>query len=240
MGWLWTNLFYAPLLNALLWLYHAAAGENLGLAVVLLTVALRIVLLPLSILAERDSYEFDKLTPEIERIREETRHDPVQRKEHVRELLRERKLHPWAKVWGILVQALVLVVLYRVFVDGIRLHLGDLYSWVPRPADVNTVFLGQDIGERSALWAGVVAVTLFVDILVEQRRAPGQLTRNDLLYALFFPLFTFLVLWWLPSVKSLFIFTSMMFSVGIALLRRAIFPVPSPVEGPVPSTKEAK
>ena len=62
---------------------------------------------------------------------------------------------------------------------------------------------------------------------MEQRRAPGELTRNDLLYAIFFPLFTFLVLWWLPSVKSLFIFTSMLFSMCIVLLRRVLFPVPS-------------
>lgn len=227
MHWLWNNVLYGPLLNALMWLYNTAAGENLGVAVVLLTVVLRLVLLPLSVVAERDSYEFDKLTPDIERINAETLHDPVQRKEHIRELLKERKLHPWAKVWGILVQALALVVLYRVFVDGIRLHLGDLYPWVTRPTDVNTIFLGQDIGQRSALWAGVVGITLFAEILIEQKRAPGQLTRNDMLYALFFPLFTFLVLWWLPSVKSLFIFTSMLFSMAIVLLRRVIWPVPS-------------
>lgn len=227
MTWLWDNVLYGPLLNALMWLYNTAAGENLGLAVVLLTVALRLVLLPLSVVAERDSYEFDKLTPDIERINQETLHDSVQRKERIRELLKERKLHPWAKVWGILVQGLVLVVLYRVFVDGIRLHLVDLYSWIPRPTDVNTIFLGQDIGERSVLWAAVVGITLFAEILIEQKRAPGQLTRNDMLYALFFPLFTFLVLWWLPAVKSLFIYTSMLFSMGIVLLRRMIWPVPS-------------
>lgn len=227
MIWLWDNILYGPLLNALMWLYSSAAGENLGIAVVLLTVALRFILLPLSVVAERDSYEFDKLSPDIERINQETLHDAVQRKERIRELLKERKLHPWAKVWGILVQALALIVLYRVFVDGIRLHLGDLYSWVPRPTDVNTMFLGNDIGTRSALWAGVVGLTLFAEIFIEQKRAPGELTRNDMLYALFFPLFTFLVLWWLPSVKSLFIFTSMLFSMAIVLLRRMAFPVPS-------------
>ncbi len=227
MIWLWTHILYAPLLNALMWLYHYAAGENLGIAVILLTLALRIILLPLSLVAERDSYVFDKLTADIERISAETMHDPVQRKERIRDLLKERRLHPWAKVWGIIVQALALIVLYRVFVDGIRLHIKDLYAWVPHPAEVNALFLGQEIGVRSALWAGVVAVTLFVEILVEQKRAPGEVTRNDLLYAIFFPLFTFLVLWWLPSVKSLFIFTSMLFSMGIVLIRRILFPVPS-------------
>lgn len=227
MTWLWDNILYGPLLNALMWLYSSVAGENLGIAVVLLTVALRLILLPLSVVAERDSYEFDKLSPDIERINQETMHDAVQRKERIRELLKERKLHPWAKAWGIFVQALALIVLYRVFVDGIRLHLGDLYSWVPRPTDVNTIFLGNDIGTRSALWAGVVGLTLFAEIFIEQKRAPGELTRNDMLYALFFPLFTFLVLWWLPSVKSLFIFTSMLFSMAIVLLRRMAFPVPS-------------
>lgn len=227
MSWIWDNLLYAPLLNALMWLYEYGAGQNLGLAIVLLTVCLRLALLPLSLLSERDSYEFDRLAPDVERINEDTRHDPVQRKERIRELLKERRLHPWAKVWGLGVQALVLVLLYRVFVDGINVHLADLYAWVPRPAAVNTIFLGTDIGRRSALWAGTVAALLFFEITLEQRRAPGSVTRNDVLFSLFFPLFTFLVLWWLPAVKALFILTSMLFSMGIVALRKAMFPVPS-------------
>lgn len=229
MSWIWDNLLYAPLLNALMWLYHYAAGQNLGVAVVLLTVGLRIVLLPLSLLAERDSYEFDKLTPDIERINEDTRHDSVQRKERIRELLKVKRLHPWAKAWGLAVQALVLILLYRVFVDGINAHLIDLYAWVPRPASVNAIFFGTDIGVRSIWWAAAVGGLLFAEISVEQRRAPGSVTRSDVLFSAFFPLFTFLVLWWLPAVKSLFILTSMLFSMCIVALRMSMFPVPSTV-----------
>ncbi len=225
MGWLWETFLYAPLLNGLIWLYQNAAGENLGLAVVELTVLLRLVLLPLSIVSERDAYMFQKLTPEIERITEETIHDPVQRTDRIRDLLRERRLHPWAKAIGLGIQLLVLVLLYRVFVDGIRAHLGDLYPWVPRPADINTFFLGQDIGVRSAVWAGAVALFLFVEIHMDQRRSPGSVTRNDVIFSLLFPLATFLVLWYLPSVKALFIMTSMLFSVGIMGLRHMLFPV---------------
>lgn len=225
MGWLWETLLYAPLLNGLIWLYQNAAGENLGLAVVELTVLLRLALLPLSIVSERDAYMFQKLTPEIERITEETIHDPVQRTDRIRDLLRERRLHPWAKAVGLGVQFLVLILLYRVFVDGIRAHLGDLYAWVPRPFDINTIFLGQDIGVRSAVWAAAVGLFLFVEIHLDQRRAPGNVTRNDVLFSLLFPFMTFLILWYLPSVKALFIMTSMLFSVGIMGLRHMLFPV---------------
>lgn len=225
MGWIWEHLLYAPLLNGLMWLYQNAAGQNLGLAVVQLTVLLRVALLPLSILAERDAYVYETLSADVTRITEETKHDPVLRKDRLRELLRERRLHPWAKAIGLGVQGLVLVLLYRVFVDGIRAHLGDLYSWIPRPIEVNTFFLGQDIGERSVLWAGLVGLFLLAEILMEQRRAPGSVTRNDLLYALLFPAFTFGILWYLPSVKALFIMTSLLFSVGIMFLRHALFPV---------------
>lgn len=225
MGWLWEQVLYAPLLNALFWLYFYAADQNLGLAIVELTVLLRIALLPLSIIAERDAYHYERLAPQLEQINAETLHDPVQKKERIRELLREKRLHPWAKASGLFVQGLVLVLLYRVFVDGVRAHLGDLYVGMPRTLDVNTLFLGQDIGVRSALWAGAVALFLFLEIFLEQRRAPGDVTRNDLLFAILFPLATFGVLWYLPSVKSLFIMTSMLFSVGIIGLRHILFPV---------------
>ena len=58
---LWFTILYQPVINALVWIYSNIAGENLGWAVVWLTVILRIVLLPLTIKSEKDAHHREKL-----------------------------------------------------------------------------------------------------------------------------------------------------------------------------------
>ncbi len=57
---IWHDYLFAPLLNFLIWLYNGPAYENLGLAVVYMTVGLRLVLVPFSIIAERNNFKFEK------------------------------------------------------------------------------------------------------------------------------------------------------------------------------------
>ena len=49
----WDQYLYIPLFNLLIWLYLNFSFFNLGIAVIILTIILRIVLLPLSYMTER-------------------------------------------------------------------------------------------------------------------------------------------------------------------------------------------
>lgn len=228
MSYLWTTLLYTPLLNVLIFLYERLAGNNLGLAVVELTIALRILLLPLSILSERNALAYERLGKQINIIDIETKNDSVLRRERIRELLRERGINPWAKALVLGIQALVLVLLYQVFLGGINFtKLTHLYSWVPAPDYINLDFLGFNIAERNPIAAGIVGIILFAEISITQRRAPGDTTRPDLIFRLLFPAFVFAVLWLLPVVKSVFILTSLMFGFLLTGFRRVIYPIKS-------------
>ena len=68
MGHFWHDYLYTPLLNFLFFLYSGPAFGNLGVAVIELTVLLRTVLLPLTILEERSRYRFEKLNRRFESI----------------------------------------------------------------------------------------------------------------------------------------------------------------------------
>ena len=48
---LWYSYLFDPLFNGLMLLYNTVAHENLGLAVVYLTIGIRLVLLPFSIIS---------------------------------------------------------------------------------------------------------------------------------------------------------------------------------------------
>ncbi len=218
----WHDFLYAPLLNLLIWLADAVAGGSLGVAVIALTVLIRVALLPLSILSERNALAFDRLQAEIRAIEAESKTDQVLKKERIRELLHAHKVSPWAKVMALAFQGVVLVLLYQVFIGGINAQLGELYPFVTRPEVVNTSFFGFELGSRDVGWAAAVGIVLFLEIVVSLKRR-ARVDRSDLAYLIFFPAFVFGVLWLLPMVKSLFILTSLAFSIFLHAVRLTVF-----------------
>ena len=227
----WQIYLYQPLVNGLVYLYNTVAGQNLGWAVVSLTVCLRILLLPLSILSEPNEIIMDEVDGEVKELERRYRTDPILLKEHVRSLMRKYHMRPWAKTSALGIQLLVLVLLYQVFLTGItgQQLVKILYSFVEYPGKLNTLFfatdvgpyhLVYDIGQRSIAWALLVAVILLVDIAVKLELGKRKATGSDITYLIVFPLASFLILWYLPMVKALFILTSMLFSYLLILTRK--------------------
>ena len=221
---IWFTFLYQPLFNALIWIYSNVAGQNLGWAVVWLTIFLRIVLLPLTIISERNSVRQIKVEEEARAAAEIYKNDTIAQKEEARRIMKKYHVSPWAKIVTLFIQALVLVLLYQVFIRGISGEkvIKILYPGVDFPGKINTVFYGFEIGRlHDTLWAGLAAAYLLVSIIIENRgRASWQ--KSELYFLIFFPLFTFIILWYLPMVKSLFLLTTLIFSDIIALAARAI------------------
>ena len=221
---LWHTLLYTPLLNFLIYLYNGPAGGNFGVAVIELTIALRLVLMPFTILDERNHQKFEILSADIGRLEKEFKNDPVQFKEKVREILRRNKVSYWSKMFVLGTQLLVLILLYQVFLGGIRFMPTDrLYSWVMPPGVVDTMFLGFNVAKRGFFWPGVVAIYLFLEIFITQRQRKNVVRKSDTMYLVLFPIFSFVLLIFLPMVKSLFVLTSMLFSSLIFAVRKLFF-----------------
>ena len=217
---IWEQYLYIPLFNFLVWLYLNYSLFNLGIAVIILTIILRIALLPFTILSERGKIVSQKLRKEMNEIEKDFSNDPIKKKATIRQLLKKKKIRPWAKTVVLGVQALVLILLYRVFVGGInteeKLHL--LYRGVSRPDFINTKFLTFDIAQPNLLLSPIFSLYIFSQILIrywERRRA---LTKREQIYSLLFPASVFAILALLPSVKSVFILTSLLFSSIISIM----------------------
>ncbi|MFC1702962.1 YidC/Oxa1 family membrane protein insertase [Patescibacteria group bacterium] len=223
---IWHDIFYTPLLNFLMFLYAGPAFGNLGIAVIELTIVLRLVLLPLSILDERNRFRYEKLDRRIEEIERDFKGDHVMRKDKIRELLRTHKVNYWSKVIVLGVQLMVLILLYQVFIGGIRFTSQEvLYSWVAAPFAVNTHFVGFDLSESSMFWAGIVATLLFMQIYTVQKQREHLVTKSDVMYLFLLPLFTLIILSLLPMVKALFVLTSMIVTMVIFAIRKIFFRV---------------
>lgn len=222
---IWFDFLYQPVFNALIWIYLHVAGENLGWAVVWLTIFLRVILLPLTIISERNALLQQKAGDDVAKAMQAHKNDRLAQKEAARKVMRSYHISPWAKVSALAIQALFLVLLYQVFLRGITGEkiIKILYSFIDFPGRINTVFYGFEIGRvHDYLWAGMAAAYLLVSIFLENR-GKKVWNRADLYFVVLFPLCTFAVLWYLPMVKSLFILTTMLFSDIIRLIRHLLF-----------------
>ncbi len=215
MAELWNSFLYQPVFNLLIWIYNNFTDQNMGWAVVYLTVLLRLALLPFTLITEKTNVDNLGLEKQVEQIEKEFRQDPVQKKNEIRKVLRKRKFRPWAKVVTIGVQLLVLILLYKVFMHGItgRNLIEYLYPSIDFPGKINTNFYGFELGQAHTLfWPFLVAFVLFLEIYLGYKRNKTSLNQGHLAYIVIFPLFSFLALWYLPMVKSLFVLTSIVFS----------------------------
>ena len=222
---LWNNIFVHPFLNAIVLLYETVAFGNLGVAVIMMTILLRLALFPLTIISERNKAKYEGLEDEMERLKDVYLDDPVKLKEHIRGLLRENHISPWAKATVLFTQGLVLLGIYTVFNRGITASLSGLYSWMAQPQlPINTIFFGADVSVKNLYWSLAVGVLLYITIVMDQRKHEQILGREDAFFRYAFPLTIAMVLSLLPMVKALFILTSIIFSMFVSYIRHKLWP----------------
>src|SRR3989338_9344187 len=100
---LWNDLLYQPLFNFLIWIYNTWTDGNLGWVVVYLTILLRVVLLPFSLITERNQIRNEALVDEVRAIEKAYAKDHVLKKQEVRRILKKRRGEPRGQggaIWG--------------------------------------------------------------------------------------------------------------------------------------------
>ncbi|MDE2001193.1 MAG: membrane protein insertase YidC [Patescibacteria group bacterium] len=135
-------LFYTPFLNALIVLYNTVAFHDLGVAIILLTLVIRLIFLPLFYSGARNQSIIQKLQPEIKKIQNHHKDDKEKQAQAMMELYRTHNVNPFSGFLMLLIQLPVLIGIYRVFLGGITPEaLTNLYSFVSAPAHLNATFL---------------------------------------------------------------------------------------------------
>jgi YidC/Oxa1 family membrane protein insertase len=219
----WNHYLFEPVFNILIWLYANLAGQNFALAVIELTIGLRIILLPLSVISEKGKEKRYKLEKEVASVAKDPLIDPIKKQEVIRDLMRKYKVSPWAEMLSMFALALLFLLLYQIFVGGLRPEkMAHLYSWNFHPDYVNTKFLWFDVSQKYWYLALMPALLLFGEITYEQKKLPHLVTRSDVMYRYLFPFATFILLWLLPAVKSVFILTTMLFTLMLNVVGWAI------------------
>lgn len=164
---------YDPLYNGLIALVDIMPGHDVGLAVIALTVIVRIVIYPLSKRTVESQMAMKKVAPEVEALKKKYKKNSPEQTQAIFALYRERGIHPFAGLGLMLIQIPILIALFWIFATGGLPKIDEqlLYSFVPRPETINMLFLGLiDMGAKHDI---VLAVLTAATQLVYSRLSMG-------------------------------------------------------------------
>jgi YidC/Oxa1 family membrane protein insertase len=111
-------LIYVPLYNALIFLINIMPGHSAGLAAVLLTLLIRLVLFPLSRKSIKTQIKMRKIEPMVQKLRAEVK-DKQEQAKKLMELYKQQDVNPFAGLFLVLIQLPILIGLYSVFHSGL-------------------------------------------------------------------------------------------------------------------------
>ena len=166
---------YIPIYNLLILLVDKVPGGDIGLAVVLVTIIVRLIVMPLSFSAQKTARAMKEIEPEMKEIREKLKENKEEQAKAMMALYKEKGVNPFASILTILIQLPIVITLYWVFHNKALLTVDPslLYSFVPVPVLVSPLFLGIiTITSTSIVLAALTAATQFLLALYAIPAAP--------------------------------------------------------------------
>ncbi|RME58649.1 membrane protein insertase YidC [Candidatus Parcubacteria bacterium] len=216
---LWNTFIHDPLLNLLILFYNTIAFGDLGVAIILLTVLVRLLLFPLFHKSTRQQVLLQKIQPKINEIKKRHKKNLQKQGEELMALYKEHNISPFAGLGVMVIQIPVLIAIYRIFLnifkDG---ALRGLYGFVAAPQTLHHISLGfLDLQQPSYALAVIAAALQYVQLRLLQRSPQGKVDGKAKMVqgmmASIMPLFIFFFLVKLPAALGIYLLTTILFSI---------------------------
>ncbi len=230
---IYTELIYRPLFNLLVAIYDIA-GQDVGVAIILLTVLVRLALYKVNSKAIKGQRELQEIQPEIKEIQRKYKDDQQKQAQKLMEVYQKRKVSPFSGCLPLLIQFPIIIALYQVFLNGFRDEsLSQLYSFVPNPGHLNTAsFIGVNLAFSNIPLAAIASVLQFYQTKTlmakmnkkkADRKDEGEMSQEEkmqdfaqslsknMMYAM--PILTFVFAMSLPSGLALYWSVSTLFAI---------------------------
>jgi len=161
---LWNTIFYNPLYNALVWLVDTLPNHSLFIAVIILTIIVRLIISPLSYKALKTQIQTKALAPKLKELKAKIT-DKQEQAKATFALYKEHGVNPFSSFLLILVQFPIIIALYWVFRDGgIEVDPEILYSFVSAPETIVSTMFGFDLAEKSYVLAFLTGLTQYIHL----------------------------------------------------------------------------
>jgi YidC/Oxa1 family membrane protein insertase len=250
----WYLIIGDPLLNVLIALSHILFS-NFGLAIIALTVIIRLVLWPLTMRQLNSTKALQEMQPKIQELQKKYGKNQQKLQQEMMKLYKEAGVNPLGCLWPMLIQFPIWIALYQAIIRALAttpenlLGLAQrLYSWtvVGQAIPLSSQFLGLNLGQSGGsqgaglFLAIVVGGTMWVQQRMTQAPSvdPRQESTNRMMLLMMPLLFGFLTLTF-PSGLALYwavsniigIITQYFVTGGWGYLRFRAPSRPTPVKG---------
>ena len=140
---IFTTIFYQPILNLLVWLYNIIPGHDIGIAIIALTIIIKIILFPLSKKSLEGQKSLQGLQPKLDEIKKRFANDKEGMSRAMMELYKQEKVNPLSSCLPLLIQLPFFWAIFRVFRDELSGKAVILvYSFIPNPGTLNSLAFG--------------------------------------------------------------------------------------------------
>ena len=227
------TFIFTPLYNGLVFLIDVVPAADVGIAVILLTVLVKLILFPLAHKVAHMQVRMRELAPKIDDIKEQYKDDKQTQTLKMMALYKEYNVRPFLSILVVLIQLPIIFGLYWVFYKGglPEVQTTLLYSFIPIPDVVNMHFLGVvDMGGRSIVLALLAGATQFVHSMYAlpkpKPRGDNPTLKDDLAHSFhlqmkyIMPIIVVGISYTISSAIALYWTTSNIFAIAQELLVR--------------------
>ncbi|MFC1625285.1 YidC/Oxa1 family membrane protein insertase [Patescibacteria group bacterium] len=172
-------IFYQPLHNILVFLTGILPFHDLGLAIIILTVAVRFIIFPFSHKSVVTQRKIKEIEPEISKIKEKLKDNRQEQTKQIMDLYRKHGISPFSGFLMLLIQFPIFIALFILLKKGVDLDGDVLYSFVKLPEKINTIFLGFiDLSKSKYLLSILAGLSQFFQIRLAMPKTKKPQTKD--------------------------------------------------------------
>ncbi len=159
---MWNTIFYQPIYNILIFIIGHVTFGDVGFAIILVTIIVKLVIYPLTKKSIRSQILMKRMEPEIKLIKKNYPNKEEQAKKTM-DLYKKYGTNPFSGCFVVILQIPIIFALYFVFLHGLSLDPSLIYSFLVKPAYIHTNFLGFiEMGNKSIFLALLAGITQFI------------------------------------------------------------------------------
>jgi YidC/Oxa1 family membrane protein insertase len=203
---------------------------NYGVAIILLTVLVRLVTLPMSIRGQRSMMKMQRLQPQVERIRERYKNEQDKLHHEMMELYKRNHVNPLGGCLPMLIQFPVFIGLYEALLNAVELRNAPFIGWIRDLAAPDCLPVpGLTIPFTDLHGIPVLVILMAITAFIQQWISPRNPDPSQQKMMMYMPVIFSVIFIELPAGLSLYYFFSNLLGVVQQLILNREFKQYSPV-----------
>jgi YidC/Oxa1 family membrane protein insertase len=194
----WFGFIARPLLVVLK--FFNRFTHNYGVAIILLTIGIKILFHPLTRKQYQSMREMQKLQPKLQALREKYKGDRERLNREMMDFYRTHKINPLSGCWPMLLQIPVFFALYKALLNSIELRQAPFVLWI------------QDLSEKDPCY--VTPIIMGATMYLQQKMTPAMGDPNQQKIMAFMPLIFTVMFLQFPSGLVLYWLVNNLLSIG--------------------------